>query len=206
VEVVLVAGLILATIWLAPLYPDRDVAKRIGYGLAISAFGIAIASNFAHRDSWVGIGVRVDNFLRAFGWVLIPTVVLVLVLLAIGYGFDCFHFGRKAFALRPRRILWPLIQQYLLNGFLNRRLQDVVGKGKWSVLGAAAIFALIHAPNPALMVATFLTGAIWAKIFQREPNLFAVTLSHAILAVLLKGCLPVEILPNMRVGWSFWRE
>src|SRR5438128_839057 len=97
VELVVVAGLILAAIWLAPLHPDRVVAKRLGYGFALGAFAIAIVSPFLHRDGLRDIGLRFDNFLQTLGWVMIPTVVLVAVLLVTGYGLHSLHFGRHAF-------------------------------------------------------------------------------------------------------------
>lgn len=204
-EVVLVTVLILAAIWLAPLCGDRVLAKRLGYVLAFGAFVVAMGSNVMHGDGLRDIGVRVDNFLRALGWVAIPTVVLVGVLLVIGYEMESLHFGRKVFRLRVERFLWPLIQQYLLQGFLNRRLQDVCGAGRRSTVIAAAVFAGLHAPNPALVLATFGAGCFWARIFQREPNLWAVALSHVVVAFVFGRTLPEWVLPNMRVGWSFWR-
>jgi hypothetical protein len=55
------------------------------------------------------------------------------------------------------------------------------------------------------MLATFLAGASWAWLFQREPNLFALALSHFTLAFVLKYSLPLSILPNMKAGWAYYR-
>ncbi|MCG3148119.1 MAG: hypothetical protein PCFJNLEI_01561 [Verrucomicrobiae bacterium] len=205
VEVAVVTGLILATIWLAPLWPDKVVAKRIGLALALTAFGIAVASNLAHRDGWRDLGLRLDNFWPAVKRLAVPTLGFVVVLLLAGYFLDSLNFGERAFRFRPRRFVWPLVQEYLLQCYLNRRLQDIFGKGWWSAGIAAAIFAGLHAPNPFLMVATFVAGGLWARAFQREPNLLAVALSHSLLAFVLRYALPAWLLPNMRVGWSFWR-
>jgi membrane protease YdiL (CAAX protease family) len=205
VEVAVVIGLILATIWLAPLWPERGVAKVLGYTLAVAAFGVAVASNFAHRDGRRELGLQYENFWRAVKVLAGPTVVLVGVLLAVGYAMESLNFGERAFRFRPRRFVWPLVQEYLLQCFLNRRLQDAFGKGWRSAGMAALIFAGLHAPNPVLMGATFIAGYFWTRAFQREPNLLAVTLSHSLLGFVLRYSLPVEWLPNMRIGWSFWR-
>jgi hypothetical protein len=205
VELALMAGLILAAIWLAPLYPDRVIAKRVGTGLALAAFAVAVASTISHRDSLRDLGIRFDNFLRVLGWLALPTLIVVGGLLATGYGLNSLHFGRRWAFFRLGRFIWSLLQQYLLQGFLNRRLQDVCGPGSASVILAAAVFAGLHAPNPVLMLATFLAGCFWAKIFQRAPNLFALAVSHYLLAFVLGRTLPATVLANLRVGWSYWR-
>ena len=69
----------------------------------------------------------------------------------------------------------------------------------------AIIFAGMHALNPTLMVATFLGGIIWAWTFQRQPNLLATTLSHILLGAVLGPSLPDWLLPNMKVGWAYWK-
>ena len=97
------------------------------------------------------------------------------------------------------------MQQYLMLGFLNRRLQDVFGKGRASLVVTAIVFAVMHAPNPTLMVATFIGGGIWAWTFQQLPNLFAVTILHIIIGAVLGHSLPDSWLPNMRVGWGYWQ-
>lgn len=201
-EIAAVFGLILATIWIAPLL---SASNRIGYAMAIAAGTIALASTIFRNDRLSDVGVRFDNFLAALRLVAIPTLVVALVIIAIGAGNDSLHFGKRMFPLKLSRYLWPLFQQYLMLGFLNRRLQDVYGNGRVSLVATAIVFAGMHAPNPALMIATFIGGSIWAWTFQRQPNLFATTISHVILGAVLGHSLPAWLLPNMKVGWAFWR-
>jgi membrane protease YdiL (CAAX protease family) len=202
IDITVVFGLILATIWVAPLL---DRTNRIGYATAIAAGTAALASTIFRKDRLEDIGVRLDNFFAALRLVAIPTLVFALVIIAIGAGSGNLHFGKRVFPLRLSRYLWPFLQQYLMLGFLNRRLQDVLSKGRSSLIATALIFAGMHAPNPALMMATFLGGVIWAWTFQRQPNLFATTLSHILLGAVLGHSLPDWLLPNMKVGWAFWR-
>ena len=202
----MVFGLILAAIWIAPrLSDDKVTAHRIGYALAIAAGTVAIASTIFRNDRLTDIGLRFDNFLAALRLVAIPTLAVALVIIAIGAGCGSLHFSQRMFPLKLSRYLWPFLQQYLMLGFLNRRLQDMLGKGRASLIVTAILFAGMHAPNPTLMIATLIGGGIWAWTFQRQPNLFAVWISHVIFGAVLGHSLPGWLLPNMKVGWAYWR-
>jgi membrane protease YdiL (CAAX protease family) len=98
-----------------------------------------------------------------------------------------------------------MAQQYVLQGFINRRAQLAFGKGWKSVLIVATIFGLLHLPNPSLAFLTFVSGAWWAIAYQRIPNLFGIALSHSILAILLALSLPPAWLNNLRVGFKYFR-
>jgi membrane protease YdiL (CAAX protease family) len=205
IDIAVVFGLILTTIWIAPrLNEDKDTANRIGYAFAIAAATAAIASTIFRHDRLCDIGLRVDNFLPALRMVALPTLVVALVIVAVGAGYGSLHFGKRVFPPRLERYLWPFIQQYLMLGFFNRRLQEMFGKGRTSMAVTAFVFAGMHAPNPTLMLATYTGGCIWAWTFQRQPNLFATTLSHILLGAVLGHSLPASLLPNMKVGWGYW--
>jgi len=61
---------------------------------------------------------------------------------------------------------WGLAQQYVLQGFINRRAQSVLGKGWLSVLLVAAVFSALHLPNVWLVVVTLTGGVIWAAFIN----------------------------------------
>jgi membrane protease YdiL (CAAX protease family) len=100
--------------------------------------------------------------------------------------------------------LWGLMQQYVLQGFVNRRAQILFGRGWQSVLLVAFVFALLHLPNPWLTVATFAGGFIWAYAYQRAPNLLALALSHALMSMLLACSLPASTINSLRVGIKYF--
>ncbi|MEI6083677.1 MAG: CPBP family intramembrane glutamic endopeptidase [Verrucomicrobiota bacterium] len=205
-EIAAVVGLLFACIWLAPrLSDDRLIARRIGTACGIGAGTIGLAVAIFRGEKLRELGVSLWNFPRAAVQVAGPTLLVVTGLLIVGYFLESWHFTEKAFRLRPSRWLWPVVQQYFVQSFLNRRWQELLGRGWRSVLLTALIFSLLHFPNPALMVATFLAGTFWAWSFQREPNIWALALSHMALAFVLKYTLPLAILPNLRVGWAYWR-
>lgn len=204
-EIAGVITLVIATIWVAPLLSsDHITAHRIGYCLAGLSFGLVVISNIGHQDGLKATGLRVDNFLPATRILLLPTLLVLLVLLLVGSGFDSLRFNPRIFPFKPVRLLLPFFQQYLLQAFLNLRLQDVYGKSNRCQLLSVLIFSLIHLPNPVLMAGTMVAGAIWVRAFQIQPNLFALTLSHVLIGTTFAHSLPKWLLPNMKVGWAYF--
>ena len=95
--------------------------------------------------------------------------------------------------------MWATTQQYALQSVILLRLEDSGLRGG-SPLAAATLFSLVHAPNPGLMILTFLGGLLWCSTFRRYPNLFAVSLSHAVLAVVVASTLPAGVTGGYRIG------
>jgi len=97
-----------------------------------------------------------------------------------------------------------LVQQYPLQGFINRRAQMVWGRGARSTVFVASVFALLHLPNPWLTAATFCGGLLWAWQYQRAPNLLAAAFSHSLMTIVLVTTVPYSSLRGMRVGYGYF--
>ncbi len=100
--------------------------------------------------------------------------------------------------------LWALLQQYLICVVFADRLDRAGLPARWTVLVSAGVFALLHAPNAALMLATFCGGLIWSALWLRERSLAPIALSHAAAALLLGSGLPPAVLRSAEVSLRYY--
>src|SRR5262249_33289150 len=150
------------------LIAEWILAASAGRTKAIVAIPVSLAfllmvSSFRLRGESVrDLGLRVDNFVQAMKLLLLPMIVVSILSLLIGWVFggrpDFFrwHTERYLVAQLSLGFAWGFVQQYVLQGFLNRRLQIILGPGIQSILITATIFSGLHFPNPWLMVMTFI--------------------------------------------------
>jgi membrane protease YdiL (CAAX protease family) len=175
--------------------------------IAIPILLALVLMNFSHRErgeTLRTIGFRTDNFLAACRLLLLPTLAVVVAILAARW-----LTGHSLFAApwRTRLLLlplWALFQQYALNGFINRRAELALGAGLKSILLVATVFAMLHLPHPLLAILTFIGGLVWAAVYQRQPNLFALALSHSLVSMTLAMTVPPNLLNSLRVGFKYF--
>jgi membrane protease YdiL (CAAX protease family) len=207
-EIASVASSVVIAEWMA--------ASAAGLSKAIIAIPIALAvlliiiSHRLRRESLRDIGFRVDNFFKALSLLALPVAVTALLCLGIGWrlgtpiNFLRWHPGRFLVLQLALGFAWALAQQYVLQGFLNRRAMIAAGRGWPSVLIVGALFGLLHLPNPWVTVITLMAGLIWAAIYQRVPNLFALAITHSLMTWFVVSTLPPSALNHLRVGIGYF--
>jgi len=207
-EIASVVSSIFIAEWLASVAVDwMRIAVVVPIGLA---FVLSISSHRLRGETLRDLGFRLDNFLRAAGLLTLPMIVTAIVCLAIGWwtgeriDFLRWHISRPLAVQLILGFAWGFVQQYMLQSLVNRRAQIIWGRGWLSVLVVAAIFAGLHLPNPALTVATFVGGVIWAAVYQRAPNIFALAISHSLMTWIVVSTVPASALHHLRIGLKYF--
>jgi len=174
-----------------------------------TAVALMLLSHRARGESAREIGWRLDNFAEAARLLLPPMLAVSALLVGLGWYAGTLDFGRwkggqSILGVPGLSLVWGVLQQYALQGFINRRAQVALGRGALSVLLVGLLFALFHLPNFWLMFATFAGGLLWAYVYQRAPNILAVGLSHSLMTWVMISSVPAGALHNLRVGFKYF--
>lgn len=177
--------------------------------LVTTAVVFMLVSHRVRGESAREVGWRLDNFWKAARLLLPPMLVVSALLVGLGWYAGTLDLrrwegGQSILGVPLLSLVWGPLQQYALQGFINRRAQVALGRGSASVLLVALLFALFHLPNPWLTFATFAGGLLWAYVYQRTPNLFAVGISHALMTWVMISSVPPAALHNLRVGFKYF--
>ncbi|MEP7337910.1 MAG: CPBP family intramembrane glutamic endopeptidase [Acidobacteriota bacterium] len=210
-EVASVLASVFITTWvIIPLQPQQRWLLAVP---ALLAFALIINSHRVRGERLREIGFTRRHFGRAMGLVAPPTLVACAAFAAIGYFAGSFHLTSHFWTNVLFLPVWGLMQQYVLQGFIYRRIRFVVAdettqaieqrrRAYWAILATAVIFAVAHAPNLALMLLTLLGALLWSWVYERAPNLWALGLSHAAMSLMLMTSLPSWLLPSLSVGYK----
>jgi membrane protease YdiL (CAAX protease family) len=191
-------GLVFLIIWVVkPLGPPGlDLALRVLVGILL------LGSPWFHHDSRQELGLRFDNFRKALAGVFPISFVVAVTAIGAGFFLKSIDPPQNAAVALAYYFAWAIAQQFALQGVILRRLEDMGLRGS-APLAAATLFSLVHAPNPGLLILTFLGGLLWCSTFRRNPNILAVASSHAILAVIVAAALPPEVTGGYRIGPAY---
>jgi len=163
------------------------------------------------------VSLTVWNGLRSgvWGWspkALLPatraaavfTVAAVLVVLGIGMALGTLH--HQGASVRDLAVLipWGTGQQWVLQTLVLREARGLISQ-KTSIIVAAALFAVVHAPNPLLMTVTFAGALGWCAIYTRHPNILPLGVSHAVATIALLYSLDASLTGHLRIGDAYLR-
>lgn len=210
-EVASVIASVFITTWMIiPLQPNLRWLVAVPGVLALL---LIINSHRVRGERPSEIGFTLRHFGKTLRLVALPTVAACAVLAAIGYSANSFHRTSHFWSNLGFLPVWGLMQQYVLQGFIYRRMRflfvdENAAQAKQqrrinlAILATAFVFALVHAPNLALMCLTLIGALFWSWVYERAPNLLALGLSHAIISLMLMTALPPWLLPSMSVGYK----
>jgi hypothetical protein len=187
--------------WISPLTVSPRATSA---GMILLIIVLIIVPVFRDGETARELGFRTDNFFPALAHLTLPLSLFILAVVAIGLFAGTLRLGDKFFSMLVFVPPWALLQQYLLLAFVSRRMRMIFGEGKASRVGTAAIFSLLHLPNPVLTVVCAAGGYIWVRGHERQANLFASALTHTLASAFVANTLPRWLLKNMVVGYNYF--
>jgi membrane protease YdiL (CAAX protease family) len=212
-EVISVLTSILLIIWgIIPLLPRQRWVMTIPLLLCL---GLMIHSHRLRRETLQEIGLTGHNFWQAIRLLLLPMAAGSSILICIGLGSGMLQGPERFISDLLPLTLSGVVQQYLLQGFIHRRIGLVVGlnllksyddNGKRLAVSVAFLtascFAIVHIPNLTLTILTFVAGLVWSWVYQKAPNIYAIGISHGLMSLLVINSLPSWILHSLSVGYK----
>ncbi len=178
--IILFMTLIVGYLWWGRFEYHKPILLVLTY---IGTVGIVLFSHLYFRESRQELGFRLDNFTEAFRIAATPNLLLLAIILI--WGIASRGYSADWSDATPLYLPWAFLQQYVLQNFLLARMKTVLGRTGAAVIMASLAFALIHLPNAALVIASLMGALVWCRIFSKAPNLLVVSVSHALLGVLL---------------------
>ncbi len=163
--------------------------------------GIGLETHLRRGESAREIGFRLDNlgaFLRlAARWLALPVAA------AVAAGIVLSGWEPPRLHLTASGVVWSLAwgtaQEYGLVCVFYRRLRDLLPL-RLATLAAAAVFSLLHLPNPFLMGVTLALGVVACALYERRPNVLGLGVTHALTSFLLANSLPGWLTFDWEVG------
>jgi hypothetical protein len=200
---------VLLVVWLI-----RPQALKVVWGLVTLVFALIYV---LHQPVMLSLTIQLRYVVMLLALVLLFTyarriwrvqhsawpVLLATALLAAA-AFFWLSIPLSSLNSLPAYFVWALVQQTLLGPVfsdeLKSHLQLSNATTAWLV---GVLFAIIHAPNQALMLATLVGGVVWSASWLLYRNIYVNAVSHAVLALLFYAVSPDAWLGSARIGMFF---
>jgi hypothetical protein len=215
--------------WLWGIYrlnlPFPEGLETLFYGLwhktipvrAISvALGLCVftLSFFIRGVSFKELGIRFDNIYRSGRECAIASLISISLIAFVSIQYFDKSYSQVIVSPLTRFLSyspWGIIrwlsqrtaQQFLLQSVILIRFLKVFEKKAVALVSAAMLFSFAHAPNPRLMVLSFVFGLMCCILFSRNRNIFTLGMMHNVIVGLLFSLLVPGLMDNLRVGT--WR-
>jgi membrane protease YdiL (CAAX protease family) len=154
-----------------------------------------------HRDWGFSWSALAPGLWRA----LVVTFAAVLLILGAGAAVGTLHDRRDFLGSLAPLIPWGGAQQWVLQTVVLREAQRASSRAKGIVI-AAALFGIVHLPNPLLAPVTGAAALVWCWLYDRHPNIVPLALSHALGTLALRYAFDEAITGRLRIGAAYLRQ
>ncbi len=191
--------------WTHLALPSHRVPIWATASFFAAALLVPIALCRWHGDLARDSGVRLDNVgpaARCAARYVVPALIAVAAVATLA---DSWQFDGASRLLRrsARYVAFGPIQQFLLGGFLFRRLHQAIGRATPAAVAASALFGIAHAPNVPLMALTGVVALGSCAVFLRAPNIWVLGWMHGLLAVVTQHAWPDAWLEELAIGGHY---
>ena len=161
---------------------------------------LTIHHDLKHRAWGFDPRALMPGLLRA----LPVTLLLSIVILAIGAALGTLHDRRDFLGSLWPLIIWGGAQQWVLQTVVLRESQRATSR-LTGIFLAALLFGVVHLPNPFLAPVTFGAGLLWCWLYDRYPNILPLALSHALGTLAVLHAFDQDITGRLRIGAAYLR-
>lgn len=203
-----ICSIVVVTWGIVPLIPGAMWLRLIPFLLI---FIQSSTSQILRGETLEEIGLTAHHLAVASKLLIPPTLISTGLLLLIGVIYGQVPQGIGFLIDLPALLLSGMVQQYLLQGFIHRRIDfaihnilknDSLFRSTLPIFLTALTFSLVHLPNVVLTALTFLAGLIWAAVYKRAPSIYALGVSHGLMSLVAINTLPPRLLHSLSVGYK----
>ena len=188
---------ILLYVWLIEPHVGRTAVLAPACAVVI----LAIWHDFRRREWGFSWAALVPGLWRALG----VTFAAVLLILAAGAAAGTLHDRRDFLGSLAPLVVWGGAQQWILQTVVLREAQRASSRTHGITI-AAALFGIVHLPNPLLAPITAAAAFIWCTIYDRHPNVIPLALSHGLGTLALRYAFDETITGRLRIGAAYFRQ
>jgi uncharacterized protein len=162
----------------------------LGWRMILLLISALFIYGIIRKEEWSyeKMGLRHDNFKKAFPFYLFFTAIGVFLLFLLDTKFGMPNVETKKYILQTWIFFIPIsfFQEFAFRTFLMERLKEIYDNKFLIILINAVLFTLIHTIYPNLGIGlplAFISGVFFAWLYIKYPNLVLISISHAILNI-----------------------
>lgn len=178
-EIILIFILPVVVVWQVPFFYKHR--SYIFTPIAVVAFYLILRDH----STLISLGLRFDNFNKAFGPYLLLTVLGGLLIVLIAKLLDHKHLSMwwKHRHFQVGFILVSILQELLYRSYLIGKLSTIFDSVYLIILINSVIFSFIHIIYPHKirnLTLSFVGGLAFASIYYYLPNLILISITHSV--------------------------